>query len=153
MKTKILTLALAAIALFTTSCDKANTDVTPASGNYVGLLTVEKDDVQTHSQENTHVELKIDETKKTLSFTLCETKFNPNMPVTLNITASDIAYTYDSEDNDFEAKAAIVIPTVAGAPMAAYTLTDVDIDFNGSHLSIDFDCLGQEVEFEGNISK
>ncbi len=133
-------LLLATVALFATSCDEILGD-SDLTSSYVGDLTVSASGYTAYS--NDAAEFTLEEDGDDLSILMKQIKFSEYMPVTLDITISDIP------TNGSSFSISEVIPTVGGIPMEDYTITNVSGSYSATTLSMTFDCYGCNVEYSG----
>ncbi len=154
-------LLIASMALVNFSCDETNSDtpvdpneepdVTPeedkdiiANISYVGALNVESAGVTAYTNDSAELEV-TGESDTEFSIIMYEMKFAEGMPVTLDITIPGL--TLDTESGDFSAES--IIPTVGGAEMAAYSMTNISGNLTDSNLTLNFECYGSEVTYSG----
>ncbi len=155
MRKQISMLLMATIALFAVSCESSSDDTTTeTTEGYVGTLSVDSEVIENYTgglivgydfdMEDINASYTI--ANDLISIELFGVKFAEMMPVTLDITMPNIPI----EDGEFSIDS--VVPTVAGVPMADYTMTDVSGSINNLQLSILFNCLGQSVDYLGNAN-
>ena len=149
MKKQLITLLFAITALSLFSCIENGSSKTEVNyEDYIGDFTVSKAGVQTYSGANVNFTLDVNKQNKIITLTMYEMKFDEKMPVTLNITVSNIAYSV-GEDGTYLATKENVIPTVANVPMPKYELSNLEIEFNENTLEVGFDCMGFSVDYDG----
>ncbi len=77
-----------------------------------------------------------------------EVKFAEAMPFPMTISASDIPYI---SDGVYEIDS--VIPTIAGAPMESYIITNLKIEATDSTLIVEFECYGSYAKFTTEVEQ
>lgn len=153
-------LLIASMALVNFSCDETTNDtpvdpneepdVTPeeddviANISYVGVLNVESEGVTAYTNDSAELEV-TGESDTEFSIIMYSMKFAEAMPVTLDITIPSLSL--DTETGDFSAES--IIPTVGGAEMAAYSMTNLSGNLTNSSLTLNFTCYGSEVTYSG----
>lgn len=135
-------------------CEK-NESETPEpdvkEGTYVGTVTVDQTDGRFFSQEN--VSLTVTKTSdQTIEMKMMKVKFAEEMPLTLDMTVSGIAYTRSetktliSGDN--------IIPTAMGGEFPAYTITNMSGEItNEGAIRFSMKCGSFPLSFEGTAQK
>ncbi len=132
---KIFTLLLS-VATLATSCDVID-DVADTLGfgdntEYVGTLVVSSYGLDVYDPEEEVFTFQVDvESDSSVSIIMVDVKFNENMPA-MTITLGDMDF--DGTNISCEA----LTPTMAGAPLEAYPITDVVGTVTASTLKIEF---------------
>ncbi|MFR9649344.1 MAG: hypothetical protein SNJ33_06730 [Rikenellaceae bacterium] len=141
MKKLLFAALFACAALFTSCTTNEGTGTEEIAGSYTGTLTIsDVDGNVSYTQEDTVFDFEANDGFGEM--VMNSVKFSAYMPVTLTITASDIPFV---SSGVYEI--ASVIPTVGGAPMEAYTLTNVAISASDSSLAVEFECYGSYAKF------
>lgn len=137
---------MVATALSFTACDEIEDIIDDLVGDgdkivYVGAMDVSASGVTAYSDDATEFTLEKDGDSVTIL--MSSMKFSEYMPVTLDITISDIPAT----DSTFSTSS--VIPTVSGIPMEDYTITNVSGVYDVNTLTMTFECYGCTVTYVG----
>ena len=118
---KIFMLLLAVMPLLTMSCSKEDGDVENPllSGNYEysGTMTVTADGIDNVSEE-VKVEVRIDETAKTLDIMFYKVKFVPQMPVSLDVSVPGVGF--EVKNGTIELSASLMAAITARALSMAF---------------------------------
>ncbi len=128
-------LSVAAISTLATSCDvideAADTLGFGDNTEYVGKLVVSSYGLDVYNPEEAFT-FQVDvESDSSVSIIMAEVKFNENMPA-MTITLGDM----DFDGTNISCDA--LTPTLAGAPLEAYPITDVVGTVDAATLNIEF---------------
>ncbi len=148
---KILMFFMAAAVLLTMSCSKESGDRenVSLSGDYEysGPMTVTAGGVDNVS-EDVKVEVRIDETAKTLDIMFEKVKFVPQMPISLDVSVPGIGFEVKNGTLEFSADG--IIPLSGGTlPFPTYTVTGLTGTLNESGISMKLNFGEYPVAYEG----
>ena len=148
---KIIMLLLAALPLLTMSCSKENGEVKnpslSGSYEYSGTMTVTADGVDNVSEE-VKVEVRIDETAKTLDIMFYKVKFVPQMPVSLDVSVSGVGF--EVRNGTIELSADGIVPLSGGTvPFPKYTVTGLAGTLTDSGISMKLNFGEYPVAYKG----
>lgn len=148
---KIFMLLLAALPLLTMSCSEDNNDAEDPSlsGNYEysGTMTVTADGVDNVSEE-VKVEVRIDETAKTLDIMFYKVKFVPQMPVSLDVSVPGVGF--EVKNGTIELSADGIVPLSGGTlPFPKYTVTGLAGTLTDSGISMKLNFGEYPVAYKG----
>lgn len=148
---KIVSFLMAAAMLLTLSCSKENEDVeNPSfSGNYEysGPMTVTAGGVDNVS-EDVRVEVRIDETARTLDIMFNKVKFVPQMPISLDVSVPGVGFEVKNGALEFSADG--IVPLSGGTlPFPKYTVTGLAGTLTGSGISMKLNFGEYPVAYEG----
>lgn len=142
---------MAAAVLLTMSCSKESGDRenVSLSGDYEysGPMTVTAGGVDNVS-EDVKVEVRIDETAKTLDIMFEKVKFVPQMPISLDVSVPGIGFEVKNGTLEFSADG--IIPLSGGTlPFPTYTVTGLTGTLNESGISMKLNFGEYPVAYEG----
>lgn len=148
---KIFMLLLAVMPLLTMSCSKEDGDVENPllSGNYEysGTMTVTADGIDNVSEE-VKVEVRIDETAKTLDIMFYKVKFVPQMPVSLDVSVPGVGF--EVKNGTIELSADGIVPLSGGTlPFPKYTVTGLSGTLTDSGILMKLNFGKYPVAYEG----
>ncbi len=152
MKQILYTLVAILLVAFTGSCSKDDTNksiIDKGSAQYKGTMKILKGTENTYTDASADVTSIFDAKSSTLTLVLKGVKFDANMPMTLDITLSNVPYQINNNLVTFSIESAI--PTVAGKPYPQFTFTNLAGKLNDSKLEYSANCMGYKIEYAGEI--
>ncbi len=148
---KIFMLLLAVMPLLTMSCSKEDGDVEnpllSRNYEYSGTMTVTADGIDNVSEE-VKVEVRIDETAKTLDIMFYKVKFVPQMPVSLDVSVPGVGF--EVKNGTIELSADGIVPLSGGTlPFPKYTVTGLSGTLTDSGILMKLNFGKYPVAYEG----
>ena len=117
-----------------------------------GTTTVTCPQVDPFSYNDATYTFELDFTKMTAKLYINKAKFNADMP-SLNMTFSDIPFTFGNDLGSFELRTAQLTPEMAGRPMPRFPITNFSATvYPGHTTTLSFDCTPETMPMQFHVS-
>ena len=151
MKHLIFKFLLFIVPILSISCskdDNKNGIIGTGYNEYKGLLEITKDGTLSYMEPNADVIATYNAANNSVTLLLKDIKFDDKMPMTLDITLSNIPCTIDEFD-DISFNVASIVPTVAGKPYEQFTFTNLKGRVMDIGMDYTANCIGNVIKYYG----
>jgi len=155
MRTKTFMMSAAILAtLFAGACSKDETEEEPlpyTGSSYLGTVTVLYNG-EDYDNENITVDLSANEPADgTLSMTIHQIRFVPQMPVTVDVSIPTVKYTRTDDGITFSADS--VVPYSGVVPVERYLVTGLEGSVKGDDCTFTVNFGAYPTSFNGTVVK